>query len=126
VCLELRQDGHLVGVVVLLVLEPDQVYPYRRAFLADVVMPLRDEDLVRSALDILRETCARRDVDAIECELLSAPLSRSMKAFGFLQVAPRRFFLLSTPGTTASFERTAVSPDNWFVIYGDSDLDRPW
>lgn len=124
--LELCQNGHLVGVVVLLVLEPDRVYPYRRAFLADVVMPLRDEGLVRAALGIVRETCARHGVDAIECELLNGPLSKSMKAFGFLQVAPRRFFLLSTAGSAGPFERTAASPDNWFVIYGDSDLDRPW
>jgi hypothetical protein len=123
--LEARASGQLLWVVVLLVCEPDSLYPYRRAFVADLVAPLDEPDVLAAALSAVRKTCIEREVDVILCELLSRNLSRAMANFGFARLEPQRFFLVSVP-EDAALGQAALAADNWFVISGDSDIDRPW
>jgi hypothetical protein len=49
-----------------------------------------------------------------------------MTAFGFFPKKPSRFLLVATGGVSAEVQRAVVSPEQWFITFGDSDIDRPW
>jgi hypothetical protein len=49
-----------------------------------------------------------------------------MTAFGFFPKKPSRFLLVAAGGVSAAVQRAVVSPEQWFITFGDSDIDRPW
>jgi hypothetical protein len=49
-----------------------------------------------------------------------------LRACGFHLRKPERFLLVS-PGTLSGPALECVlTPENWLVTHGDSDIDRPW
>jgi hypothetical protein len=124
--LEIRQESKVVAIAVVLVVEPGAVYPYRRGFLVDMVVPLSDREVVWAVLEAVRRVCQQRDVDLLTCYLISRQLQPTMTAFGFVPKKPSRFLLVATSGVSAEVHRAIVSPEQWFITFGDSDIDRPW
>jgi hypothetical protein len=110
----------------VLVVEPGAVYPYRRGFLVDMVVPLSDREVVWAVLEAVRRVCQQRDVDLLTCYLISRQLQPTMTAFGFFPKKPGRYLLVATRGVSAEVHRAVVSPEQWFITFGDSDIDRPW
>jgi hypothetical protein len=124
--LEVRQESQVVAIAVVSVVEPGAVYPYRRGFLVDMVVPLSDREVVWALLDAVRQACQQRHVDLLTCYLISRQLQPAVTAFGFFPQKPCRFLLVATGGVCAAVHRAVVSPEQWFITFGDSDIDRPW
>jgi hypothetical protein len=123
--LELLEGGAVKGVVVLALREPDAVYTYRRAFLVDLVAPLRDEALLHRLIQLATSAAAERGADSLVCMHLHAHLTLALKASGFRLREPSRFLLIDTGGLSAHELSLVTSPDNWYLTQGDSDIDRP-
>jgi hypothetical protein len=53
-------------------------------------------------------------------------LTNALRATAFHLRQPKRFLLVD-PGSLSGRELEQVlTPANWFVTQGDSDIDRPW
>jgi hypothetical protein len=124
--LEIRKDGKAVAIAVVLVVEPGAVYAYRRGFLVDMVVPMADREVVWALLEAVRSVCQQRAVDLLTCYLTSHQLRPAVTAFGFFPKKPTRFLLVATGGVPAEVSRVVLSPEQWFITFGDSDIDRPW
>jgi hypothetical protein len=124
--LEIRQEGAVVAIAIVVVIEPGAVYPYRRGFLVDMVVPAADREVVWATLDAVRRVCQHRGVALLTCYLISHQLQKAVTSFGFFPREPTRFLLVATGGVSAQVSSAVLSPDRWFVMLGDSDIDRPW
>jgi hypothetical protein len=124
--LEIQRDGRIVAIAVVLIVEPASVYPYRRGFLVDMVVPISDREVVWAMLDSVRRVCQQRAVASLTCYLISHQLRQAMTSFGFFPKKPTRFLLVATEGVSAAISRVVLSPAQWFITLGDSDIDRPW
>jgi hypothetical protein len=124
--LEIVDGGHVVGVAVWMLREPDQTYRYRRAFLVDLVAPFGDPARLQQVVKAACAAIESRDVDALLCHHVGPHLTRALRAEGFYLRRPERFLLVDTGGLAGDALATVLSPDAWFVTHGDSDIDRPW
>jgi hypothetical protein len=123
--LELVEGGDVRGVVVLSLREPDSVYAYRRAFLVDIVGPLREEGVMQRLLDLAVSAAAERGADSMVCMHLHASLTRALKTSGFRLRQPTRYLLVDTGGLSATETALVTAAGNWYLTQGDSDIDRP-
>jgi hypothetical protein len=123
--LELVEGGSAAGVVVLVLREPDAVYAYRRAFLVDLVAPLRDEGLLYRLIQLATSAAAERGADSLVCMHLHASLTRALKASGFRIRKPARHLLIDTESLSEQELALVTTPGNWYLTQGDSDIDRP-
>ena len=124
--LEIQRHGRIVALAVMLIVEADSVYPYRRGFLVDMVVTVSDREVVWAVLDSVRRVCQQRAVASLTCYLISHQLRKAMTSFGFFPKQPTRFLLVATGGISAAISSVVLSPEQWFITFGDSDIDRPW
>jgi hypothetical protein len=119
------QDGVVQGVAVWMFRDPDAHYKYRRAHLVDLVAPLADAAQLQQMIKAACVAAAAQGADALVCLHIDERLTRALRATGFHLRTPERFLLVD-PGPLTGAERERVlSPENWFVTQGDSDIDRP-
>jgi aryl carrier-like protein len=124
--LEWRKGGIICAVAVLALDDPGSIYNYSRALITELVVPHDDSRLVLGVLDGIRRECAARNVDAIVLHLISQPLEKLARRYGFVVRESTRFLLVNPSGASPAVRETLVSPANWLVTMGDSDIDRPW
>jgi hypothetical protein len=124
--LEFVRRGDPVAVAVLALDNPGAIYRYRRAFIVELVASPSDTRLVLGALNAIRRRCVSWNVDAIVLPLINGPLAKVAQAFGFMRREPTRFLLVRAARTSPDTRRLLLSPDNWLITMGDSDIDRPW
>jgi hypothetical protein len=124
--LEIRREGTVVAIAIVLIVEPGAVYPYRRGFLVDMVVPAADREVVWATLDAVRRVCQDQGVALLTCYLISQQLQKAVTSFGFFPKEPTRFLLVATDAVSAQVNSIVLSPERWFVTLGDSDIDRPW
>jgi hypothetical protein len=124
--LEIRRESTVVAIAIVLIVEPGTVYPYRRGFLVDMVVPAADGEVVWATLDAVRRVCQYQGVALLTCYLISQQLQKAVTSFGFFPKDPTRFLLVATGGVSAQVSSVVLSPERWFVMLGDSDIDRPW
>jgi hypothetical protein len=124
--LEVKSNTTVVAIAVVCIVEPGPVYPYRRGFLVDLVVPATNQDVIWAALEAVRQACEQRHVDLLTFYLISRALQGPVTSFGFFARAPTRFFLVTTGGISPETTRLVRSPAHWFITQGDSDIDRPW
>jgi NAD(P)-dependent dehydrogenase (short-subunit alcohol dehydrogenase family)/acyl carrier protein len=121
-----QHDGNACnGVAVLMFRDPDRVFPYRRAFLVDLVVRLSDR---RSTQDLISAACqmaAEHGADSVVCMHTSAQLGRALRGNGFMFREPTRYLLVSTGGLSESDREMVLTESNWFLTQSDSDIDRP-
>jgi hypothetical protein len=115
-----------VAIAIVLIAEPGAVYPYRRGFLVDMVVPAADREVVWATLDAVRRVCQHQGVALLTCYLISQQLQKAVMSFGFFPKEPTRFLLVATGAVSAQVSSIVLSPERWFVTLGDSDIDRPW
>lgn len=114
------------AVVVLMLRDPDEAYRYRRAFLVDLVAPVRDRAFMADLLEVAIGAAAERNADALLCLHIGSALTSALADAGFRMREPSRY-LLVRPGLLDGSERQRVlDGSGWFVTQGDSDIDRPW
>jgi acyl carrier protein len=123
--LELIEGGHVQGVVVLSLREPDAAYGYKRAFLVDIVGPLRDETLLQRLIAVAADAAEKRGADSLVCMHTHAALTHALKANGFHLRKPTRYLLVDVEGLSAPELELVLAPGNWHLTQGDSDIDRP-
>lgn len=124
--LELTDGRHVRAVAVLGISEANATYPYRRAWLNDLVVRPDDPDLVWATLEVVRQTSLRLAADLIVFDIISETLVKAALAFGFARRKPVRVLLIAPGDPPTDVGRLAVDGANWFVTRGDSDIDRPW
>jgi hypothetical protein len=123
---DLLEQGELRGVAVWMLREPDGHYHYRRAFLVDLVAPMDDATVLQRVVKSALAALDGKSVDAALCLHIDARLTRALRACGFYLRAPERYLLVDPGPLTGDALARVLSPDNWFVTQGDSDIDRPW
>jgi hypothetical protein len=124
--LELLDGDDLKGVAVWMFRNADDIYRYRRAFLVDLVAPLSDASTLRHVIRAACVAAAAGEADALICHHIDARLTDALRECAFYLRKPERFLLVD-PGPLAGAVRNHVlSPGDWFVTQGDSDIDRPW
>lgn len=122
-CIELRKGSSLMGVLVAMVAEPNEVYPYRRGFLVDFVVPLDRRDLVARLVVEGIGALKRCGVQTIVCQSANVVLGAVLERFGFMARSPRHQFLVASGRGSDSMTRYLLEPKNWFLTLGDSDAD---
>ena len=124
--IEIVDGEECLGVAVLLIREPDTVYSYRRAFLADLVMPLSQPRLVRSLLEAAIRAARDLGADSLICLHANAVLTRALQQLGFVIRNPERHLMIHV---NSPLPEEALSQlrdgNNWFLTQADSDIDRP-
>lgn len=123
--LELVEHGLPVGVAVVMLREADEVYAYQRAFLADVVAPLHDHDLLRRMVAMAVQAATRRGADSLVCMHTNPRLTRALKACGFRMRTPRRFLMVDAAKVPVEQAQLLTSAAAWHLTQADSDIDRP-
>lgn len=123
--LEFVSKDAVVAVAVLLFAGPGTTYRYRRAFIVELVVSATDSKLVLAVLESVRQRCAALNVDAIFFHLIGEKLAKSVRAYGFTQRNPTRFLLVRPQRTSSEVRQQLLSPANWLITMGDSDIDRP-
>jgi hypothetical protein len=120
--LEITRGDELVGCVVLLITEPNDIYRHRRAYIVDLVTSTKAGPL-HSTLRAAIRHCQETGIDAVVMHLINRPIERALKNFGFVRRTPTRHLLVS--GDERFVESELFAPENWLVTHGDSDIDRP-
>jgi hypothetical protein len=123
--LELTRGDDVGGVAVLAFREPDSTYPYRRAFLVDLVAPLRNRSVLEQLLYRVSLAAEQRCADSLVSMHTDRRVTRALKACGFVLRSPRRFLLIDPHELPADEVALMSAADNWYVTQGDSDIDRP-
>jgi hypothetical protein len=123
--LDIVSDRGLEGVAVWMFREPDARYLYRRAFLVDLVTPLSDGASLRRVVKAACDGVDDEDVDALLCHHIDTRLTQALRACGFSLREPERMLLIDPGPHTGSALERLLTPENWFVTHGDSDIDRP-
>ncbi len=124
--LEIRKQGEVVALAIVMIKEPTEAYPYRRAFLVDLIVKPSDSEAVWAILEAVRTYSIQENVDAIIFYLSCPALHEQLLSFGFRSKEPTRFLLVSTDGLNETIAELLSTMDNWYLTMGDSDLDRPW
>jgi len=119
-----RESGELKGYVVL---REGESHGLRIGMVTDIFASPEDSKTVISLLDfVIRYFEDRKDIDLIQCGILSKPFERILKKTGFRKL-PAMFhgefnFLVRTLNNALDRE-FVLDRDNWFLNYADSDLD---
>jgi len=126
--LEMVKEGEVVAVAILSISEPgsNPVYRYRRAFIVDLVVSPSDPKVVHGVLEAVRQNCLALGADSIIFHLTHEKLEAAVKTYGFLQREPTRFFWVCPEQLSTEMRRAVLTPKNWLITMGDSDIDRPW
>jgi FkbH-like protein len=123
--LEIGDEQGLHGVAVWLFREPDGIYRYRRALLVDIVAPFGNAEVLQQVLRSACEAAGDAGADALLCHHIDARLTAALRACGFHARQPERYLLVDPGGLSKAAQAQVLSPANWFVTQGDSDIDRP-
>ncbi len=124
--IEIRKEREVIALAIISIKEPSDAYPYRRAFLVDLIVNPSDSEAVWAILDAVRAHSIDQEADAIVFYVSCAALKGQLASFGFRSRTPTRFLLVSTEGLEESEVELLSGMDNWYLTMGDSDLDRPW
>jgi FkbH-like protein len=123
--LEIVEDGRTKGVVVLMFRKRDDVYPYDRAFIVDLIAPFSDKAVVNQLIGVAIDTASEHGAATLTCLHIGSALTRALRRNGFMIRDPQRF-LLVYPGSLSGDARDVVLDGrSWYVTHGDSDIDRP-
>jgi len=122
---ELVEHGLATGVVVLMFRDADHVYPYRRAFVVDLVAPLHDRDLLRRVVAVAVGAATERGADSLTCMHTIPRLTRALQSCAFRLRTPQRFLVVDAAKRPPSEAALLTSADAWHLTQGDSDIDRP-
>lgn len=120
--LEIKRGDELVGCVVLLTTEPNEIYRHRRAYIVDLITSTDSGHLYPTLRAAIRH-CEQIGIDALVMNLINRPIERALKNFGFMRRSPTRHLLVSC-GEPAS-QPELLDPASWLITHGDSDIDRP-
>jgi len=120
--LELIEQGTVCGVVILQFCEANDNYPYRHAFLADLVSPLSDERLLQQLVQIASTAAAERNTDALVCQYVCAPLTRILRQNGFRMYEPDQYLLVNPRQLPLESRVKVLAGKDWFVMPGDADF----
>jgi hypothetical protein len=124
--LELLRGNECLGIAIVSVKEPNQIYAYRRAFLTDLVAPLDQPEVVQFLLDAVIRAAQHQGADSLECLHLHARLTEHLQTAGFRLRDPDRILLVHLPeNLDSSLRSRLLSADQWFLTQADSDIDRP-
>ena len=123
--MQLSRRGEITAVAVLSIVEPNEVYPYRRGFLVDLVVSPHDRPQMLGVLGAARAACRQRNVDSLVVHLINARLEASLRAYGFLRREPTRILVICPAGESDEVRQAVLAADNWLITMGDSDIDRP-
>lgn len=123
--LEIVESGRAKGVVVLMFRRRDDVYPYDRAFIVDLVAPFADPSVVHQLIGVAIETAAEHGAATLTCLHVGARLTKALRRNGFMIREPQRFLLVYPGGLTGESRDIVLNPQAWYVTHGDSDIDRP-
>jgi epothilone polyketide synthase D len=124
--LEMADAAGVRAVAVWALREADAHYRYRRALLVDLVAPLSNDRLLDAVLRAACATAYRRCADALVCLHIDARLTRALRRCGFRLRQPERYLLVDAASLPPALCERATSAASWFVMQGDSDIDRPW
>ena len=124
--LELLDGEDLRGVAVWMIRDADDIYRYRRAFLADLVTPLSDGSTLRQVIRAACTAATAAGADALLCHHIDARLTDALRDCAFHLRTPERFLLVDPGPLSGAVRDRALSAASWFVTQGDSDIDRPW
>lgn len=124
--LELRRNGESVAVVIMSFHEPNDIYRYRRAFLVDLVAPLDDATILDSAIELARQHAVRNSADSLICYHIHHHLNAALQRSGYIMRDPTRSLLVRTTAADDGVSASVLNAANWYVMMGDSDIDRPW
>lgn len=123
--LEIVEDGRTKGVVVLMFRKRDDVYPYDRAFIVDLVAPFSDKAVVNQLIGVAIDAASEHGAATLTCLHIGSALTRALRRHGFMIRDPQRY-LLVYPGSLVGEARDVVLDGrSWYVTHGDSDIDRP-
>ncbi len=122
-CLELRRDGEVAGIVVLMIREPDAVYRYRRGLIVDLVVRPSDDSATRRLLVESVRELRRLGAVSVVCFLAQPRLELCFQQFGFRSRQAQHQFLVATGGLDEHDRRLILDPGAWYLTMGDSDLD---
>ncbi len=120
--LELIEQETVRGVVILQFCEPNDDYPYRHAFLADLVSPLSDERLLQQLVQIASTAAAERNTDALVCQYVCPPLSRILRQNGFRMYEPDQYLLVNPRQLPLESRVKVLAGKDWFVTPGDAEF----
>jgi hypothetical protein len=125
--IEVRHDGQVVAVAVMVLHDPDEARLYRRAIVVDFVALHDNAAVVQAALEALAADAAQLQADVVEFDLLSTSLAPHLRTFGFTRAAKTRQLLVwRRTGDPAAHGGDDATPDDWYLTRGDSDGDNPW
>ena len=122
-CLELRREGEVAGIAVLMIREPDAVYRYRRGLIVDLVVRPSDESASRRLLVESVMELRRMGAVSVVCFLAHLRLERCFQQFGFRSRQAQHQFLVATGGLDEPDSQLILDPGAWYLTMGDSDLD---
>lgn len=123
--IEIVDGNECRALAVLIFRDADAAYPYRRAFLVDLVVPMSNRRVTQNLIEAACEVAAEREADSVVCMHTSPSLGRALRDSGFLFREPTRYLLVSTGGLSESDRDLLLHKANWFLTQSDSDIDRP-
>ena len=118
--LDVLEGDTLLGCAVWSVREPDEVHHYRRGLLMEVVAPPSNLCAVVRAASGVAATRA----DTLQCLHIGAALSSALRKNGYRRRPQGRFLLVRSEDFTAAERPLVLDEASWFVVQGDSDLER--
>lgn len=116
----------LLGTFVLKIVEPDDVYHYRRCFLVDLVVDPTDPKAVWAVFEAARRECHNREIAGLFFPVVDRRLERYARRFGFLRRPATRYLMVGPQSAPKEIADYVERPDAWLLTMGDSDIDRPW
>lgn len=123
-CWDIEAGGELRGTVVAMTAEANDVYPYRRGFLVDFLVPLDEPEAISALIACGVGVLKRAGAQTVACQVASPAVAAALAAFGFAARNERHQFLLAMEGADESMAREMSEAANWFLTLGDSDADR--
>jgi hypothetical protein len=121
--LEVIEEGSVRGVVVLTFREADDVCPYRRGYLVELIAPPSDARLLKQLVQIAGTAAAECHADALLCLSISGSLSRALRQNGFRVREPRQFLLVNPGDLPETLRRRVLMAADWFMTEGEPEAD---
>ena len=122
-CIELREGDKLAGVVVVMTADANDVYPYRRGYLVDFVVPLDCPDVIAALVTQGVGQLKRQGAQMVVCQVANSQLCSVLDGFGFMARQPRHQFLVAPGPDVGPIAGRLLDADSWFITLGDSDAD---
>ncbi len=121
--IELRVGDELLGVLVVMLAEPNDVYRHVRGFLVDFLVPLDRRDLILALIGEGVAFLKSSGAETVVCQSSGPGVCAALEWFGFVARQPRHQFLVASGVERDATARRLQEPDNWFLTLGDSDAD---